>query len=204
MKQNIDQSTDVDVKENILDATTELIRESNGDLSRVTIRNIAHKADVSIGLINYHFKSKERLIEICVERIIKQVIHSFKFNQGVNDVPKDRLLSGATSVFAFLKENPEIAKVSILSDLSSPHMNTNSVTCYRGILNILPDNFSEEKRKVVAFILLSVIQSAFLTRTVTNDLLDFNLYTDEGVHSFLKYIIDLLFAPEIIHNRIRR
>lgn len=199
MKQNSNQNADVDVKESIIDATTELIRESNGNLNRVTIRNIAHQADVSIGLINYHFESKEKLIEVCVGRIIGQVILSFKFNQGINE-PKDRLLSGATSVFAFLKENPEIAKVSILSDLSSPQTNTNSVTSYQGILSTLPDSFSEEKKKVVAFMLLSTIQSAFLIRSVANDLLDFDLYTDEGVYCFFKYAIDLLFTPNSIHD----
>ena len=197
MEQKFNQNADVDaVKENIIDATTELIRKSNGNLNQVTIRNIAQQANVSIGLVNYHFKSKETLIEICVGRIIEQVIHSFIFNQGINDEPKDRILSGATSVFAFLKKNPEIAKISILSDLSSPHTKTNSVTSYQGILNTLPDIFSEEKKKVIAFMLLSTIQSAFLIRTVANDLLGFDLYTEEGVHSFFKYAIDLLFTPQ--------
>ncbi|NLV73683.1 MAG: TetR/AcrR family transcriptional regulator [Chloroflexi bacterium] len=199
MKQDNNQNANVDVKESIIDATTELIRESNGNLNQVTIRNIALRADVSIGLINYHFMSKQQLIEVCVERIIRQVIRSFKFNQGINE-PKDRLLSGAISVFAFLEENPEIAKVSILSDLSSPQTNTNSVTSYKGILNALPDSFSEEKKKVVAFMLLSTIQSAFLNRTIANDLLDFDLYSDEGVYTFFKYAIDLLFTPDSIHD----
>ncbi|HHW94362.1 MAG TPA: TetR/AcrR family transcriptional regulator [Mogibacterium sp.] len=74
MKQNFDKNTDADVKESIIDATTELIRESNGNPNQVTIRNIAHRADVSIGLINYHFESKKILIEICVERIIEQLL----------------------------------------------------------------------------------------------------------------------------------
>ncbi len=200
MKKNSNQNAGMGVKENIIDATTELIRESNGSLNKVTMRNIAHRADVSIGLINYHFKSKKILIEICVERIIEQVIHSFKFNQEISDEPKDRLISGASSVFTFLKKNPEIARISILSDLSSPNVNTNSVASYHGILNTLPDSFSKEKKRVVAFMLLSTIQSAFLIRTVANDLLNFDLYTDEGAHSFFKYVIDLLLTPDSIHD----
>ncbi|NMD37955.1 MAG: TetR/AcrR family transcriptional regulator [Christensenellaceae bacterium] len=198
MNKDFNQNTDVDVKENIIDATTELIQKSNGNLDQVTIRNIANKAGVSIGLINYYFESKKKLIEICVERIIKQIIFSFKFNQEINDKPKDKLLSGTISVFKFLKENPEIVKVSILSDLSSPNMNTNSVTSFKGIINALPDSFPKDKKNVVAFMLLSTIQSAFLLRNVTKDLLDFDLYTDEGIQSFFQYVIDLLFAPDLL------
>lgn len=200
MKQNFNQNTDVDVKGKIINVTTELIRESNGNLNHVTIRDIAYRADVSIGLINYHFKSKKALIEICVGRIIEQVIYSFEFNQKTSDEPKDRLISGSTDVFAFLKENPEIAKISIISDLTSPHMNTNSVNSYQGILNTIPDRFSEEKRRVIAFMLLSTIQSAFLIRNIASDLLSFDLYTDEGAHSFFKYVIDLLFTTKLIND----
>ena len=204
MRRNSYQHAGVDVKENIIEATTELIRKSNGNLDRVSIRTIANQADVSIGLINYHFESKKKLIEVCVERIIEQVIHSFKFNQEIEDEPKDQLFSGTISVFTFLRENPEIAKVSMLSDLSSPHANANSATSYQAILNTLPDSFSEEKKKVVAFMLLSTIQSAFLIRTIANDVLDFDLCADEDVHSFFNYVIDLLFTPESTHDQTRR
>ncbi len=200
MEQKSSASTGENVKKRIIDATIELIRASNGKLSQVTMRSIAQQSDVSVGLINYHFQSKAKLIEICVERIIGQVIRSFRFDQGINDEPRDQLLAGTISVFAFLKNNPEIAKVSILSDLSFPHTNTNSATSYQGILNTLPNSFSEEKKRVVAFVLLSTIQSAFLNRAVTNDLLDLDLDTDEGVHSFFKCAIDLLLAPGSIHD----
>ena len=193
MKEKSNHNADIDVKESIIDAATELIIESNGNLNQVTIRNIAYRADVSIGLIYYHFKSKKKFIDKCVGRIIDLVILAFKFNQKINCEPKDRLLFGATSVFAFLKENPEISKVSILSDLSSPHMNTNSFTSYQEILNTLPKNFSEEKKKVIAFMLLSTIQSAFLIRTVADDLLDFELNNDDGINSFFEHVIDLFF-----------
>ena len=200
MRKHSDQTSCADIKEKIIGATTELIGTSHGDPNRVSIRAIAHQAGVSIGLINYHFMSKEKLIEVCVERIIKQVIHSFKFDREIQDDPKDRLFSGTVSVFTFLKENPEIAKISIVSDLSSPHRNANSVTSYQAILSTLPDGFSGERKKVAAFMLLSTIQSAFLIRSVADDLLDFDLYTDEGVRSFFKHVIDLLFTPESTHD----
>lgn len=52
------------VKEVIIDVTTELIRENNGNVTKITSRKIAERAEVGLGLINYHFGSKENLITI--------------------------------------------------------------------------------------------------------------------------------------------
>ena len=59
-------------KEKIIAVTTELINENQGDLNMVTARKIADRAKVGLGLINYHFGSKERLITECVQKIINE------------------------------------------------------------------------------------------------------------------------------------
>ena len=57
-------------KELLIDVTTSLINDYNGDVSKVTIREIATKSNVSVGLINYLFGNKDNLIAICVQKII--------------------------------------------------------------------------------------------------------------------------------------
>ncbi|NLJ70189.1 MAG: TetR/AcrR family transcriptional regulator [Clostridiaceae bacterium] len=66
-----------DVKEKIITTTISLIKTSDGLVDNITIREIAQKADVAVGLINYHFGSKNKLIEICVQRIISHVMKTF-------------------------------------------------------------------------------------------------------------------------------
>ena len=65
------------VKETIINATTELIEQSGGEVKNITARAIADKSKVALGLINYHFESKENLVAICVQRIINKVLMSF-------------------------------------------------------------------------------------------------------------------------------
>lgn len=60
-----------------MEATTELIEQHNGNIKVITARMIAAKADVGLGLINYHFGSKEKLITECVQRIIGGVVAGF-------------------------------------------------------------------------------------------------------------------------------
>ena len=109
------------VKEAIINATTELIEQSGGEIKNITARSIADKSGVALGLINYHFESKENLIAICVQRIINKVLMSFAPDKkdysepdGLTD--KQRLTVFAQQTFDFLFDNYAIIKISILSD----------------------------------------------------------------------------------------
>ena len=46
-------------KEKIITQTIELIQESNGLTENITIRKIAEKANVSVGLINHYFGAED-------------------------------------------------------------------------------------------------------------------------------------------------
>ena len=106
----------------IIEATTELLKEYNGDTKRITSRLIAKRAGIGLGSINYFFGSKENLITECIQRIIHNILTGFTpeitdpaKEDGLSD--QDRLLSWASQTFDFLFENQAIAKISILNDM---------------------------------------------------------------------------------------
>ena len=79
------------VKDRIIEVTTAMIEQHAGDTKAITARVIAEKADVGLGLINYHFGSKENLITTCVQRIISNVVTAgVKVNEEY-DTDKDHL-----------------------------------------------------------------------------------------------------------------
>ena len=67
-----------EIKEKIIKTTIEMLEKSNGEIDNITIRGIAQTVGVGTGLINYHFGTKDHLIELCVQRIIQNVISVFK------------------------------------------------------------------------------------------------------------------------------
>ena len=70
------------------------------------------------------------------------------------------------------------------------------------ILEYTAGQLSEEK-KVVAFMLLSTIQSAFLIRAIANDVLDFDLVPTRAFILF--QLCDRpAFTPESAHDQTRR
>jgi AcrR family transcriptional regulator len=187
-----------DVKERIIRATVSLIENSDGFVENITLRAIAQEADVAVGLINYHFGTKQNLIEICVQRIISHVMETF----SQSDTSKDGNASGKNkksdiasftgSVFTFLIHHPQIAKISILSDLAHPNAQSNSSVSHRAIFKAMSNEEPEEIRKMKAFLLLSTIQSAFLNRQISSELLGMDLNVKEDYCRFFRLITEIL------------
>lgn len=75
----------------ILDAAENLFAAASFDI--VSMRDVAAKASVPLGLINYHFQSKEKLFEAIIER------------------RSDELNSRRRDAFAALKEKPNLRQV---------------------------------------------------------------------------------------------
>ena len=68
----------MDNKETLIQAATTLIEERGEHIEEITVREICKNAGVGLGLVNYHFGSKDKLIEICVERIINGIVEHFQ------------------------------------------------------------------------------------------------------------------------------
>ena len=60
----------MDNKEAIIQETIKLIEEKGERLDEITVREICKRASVGLGLVNYHFGNKEKLIEQCIERTL--------------------------------------------------------------------------------------------------------------------------------------
>lgn len=184
-----------EVRQKIIDVTIDLINRSNGAIEAITTRAISEKAGVGVGLINYHFQTKENLIEICVQRIIGTIITKFKpvANEKLN--VKDRLKSTAKEVADFLVENPSVSRISILSDHIKPQIFDNTMKSVQGFLLGLSDSdMSDRDKKILVFALTSVLQALFLRRELSKELfqLDFSIKQERDI--FIDIIIDNMFG----------
>lgn len=129
-------SKNENVKDRIIKVTTELIEQYSGNIKSITSRMIAEKAEIGLGLINYHFGSKDELITECVQHIIGRVVSVFHIEQEFSS-DKERLTAWATYVFDFLFEHTAISRISILGDFQNYTGNCNSVLTQRGFFAFL-------------------------------------------------------------------
>ena len=130
-----------ETKEKILKCTTELILERGGDISNVTIRTIAARAGIGVGLTNHYFESKEQLVEECIESVFAELFEMIVNDgkrPGETDTPLDPdtlglefdngLISGSDEatrriaglVLDFLIKNEAIAKAALVRDAQNP------------------------------------------------------------------------------------
>ena len=189
---------DRQTKERIIEAATALIKQ-HGSAEGVTMRDIAAGAGVGVGLINYHFQTKEHLLEVCIQRIISRVIDGFEpMYQGLDGMaPLDKLKTLLKSTASFLAAQPGLSRTSIVTDLVSPASGDNTtqtISVYLPVVREVCPTASEGDRLRRLHTLVSSVQAAFLRRDVlqATRLLD---YGDESArNAFIDALVDDLFG----------
>lgn len=180
------------VKNRIIEVTTELIEQHNGDVKSITARMIAEKAGIGLGLINYHFGSKKTLINECVQRIIGKVVAEFQMT-GNYETDKERLTAYAAYVFDFLFKHSAICRISILDDLQNYTKNCNSVLTQQGFSCSLKDDISDKNKPIIVFILTAAMQVAFLGDKTVKQILGYDFTKTEDRAAYIKDLTDILF-----------
>ena len=186
-----------EVKKLIINATTELIEQSDGDVKTITTRLIAEKSGVALGLINYHFENKDNLISLCVQRIINKILMQFspdKTDYAIVDglTDKERLISFAQQTFDFLYANYSIVKISILSDFANYHPNSNSLFTQMGFRFALRENIPEHRKQLITFSLTSIMQTAFLSGENSVAITGYNLIEKAQRDRFISDTVSML------------
>lgn len=173
------------MKEKITNATIELINQSNGLVDKITIRKIAEKAGVGVGLVNYHFGTKENLINICVEKIINDVVKGYKPKIETDD-EKEKTYITVKGVADYLWANREVSKISILSDFQNPKSSDNTMKSVNNFVN------TTKSDKLKAFILVSALQTVFIRDKVANEFFGLNTDNKEERDRLMEDIVNLI------------
>jgi len=166
-----------------------LIRETNGETKGITIRKIAQRAGVGTGLVNHYFKSKDHLIEVCVQTIISGVIHSFRPLCDSDD-PIERTKYVAKQVMDFLLENSQISRVSILGDLKQPKAMDNTMKTVIGFGTSLSVGQVTAGHTIDSFLITAVLQAAFLRKDVLKESLGIDFNDKEQRDGFIDTIVE--------------
>lgn len=188
---------DILAKERIIEAASQLIREQGG-AEGLTVRDVAARAGVGVGLINYHFQTKDNLINQCIQRIVGKIIEQFEpLYKSLEMAPIEKLRYLVKQNVAFLINYPGFSRTSIVTDLISPGGNDNSVQTLRAyepvIRELCGNKLSENDIRVLLHTLISSLQAAFLRKDVLKQLTGFDLAVESQRDAFVDMAIDNLF-----------
>lgn len=173
----------METKQRLLEAATALIEENGGDPERVTARAVCERAGAGLGLINYYFGSKKKLLDDCVAQIIQDIVTRFvKLRDDFSGPPFRKLEMLVQMVFSFLLEHPAISRLSILSDMQAPGPDTNTFRTWRAVVPLVracrPD-LTEGACREITWDLICLLQQSFLQADTLKTLLDVDLYDEE-------------------------
>lgn len=182
-------------KKAIIQATISLIEENGEHMDAITVREICKKADVGLGLINYYFGNKDKLIDLCVEKIINGIVDKFNLiSEQIEDWPPfEKLERLGNLTLTFLFDHCAVAKISIMTDMRTPKENDNTHRTYLSFLPLVAacrPEWDSDKIKRTTYCLITAMQQAFLRQEI--------IFLTQGVN---------LKNPEerkLYHNRMLR
>lgn len=143
----------------ILEAALVILHEKKTP-ETVTIRDIAEKADVGIGLINYHFKSKDSMLMEAIGSEMEKVAFTWKsmVENGEGD-PRLNLCQMLVQLSDMGAEQMYLLKIAAHFELLEGAVNTpNFIVPYVKSITGLDTSAA----KLVSFALISALQSAVL------------------------------------------
>ena len=189
------------MKETILRETIRLIGEKGSSAADITIREISAAAGVGVGLINYHFQTKENLIAQCVQLIVSDTIGKFSsLSQELSMPPVEKLRYLIKMTCSYLVEQKNIARISILSDLSEGSEEDNTSQTLRAYLPLVREACGSGTDEADALLrtqtLLFALQSCFLRREVLCRQFSLDFYQKEERERLIDRIMNLYFPKE--------
>ncbi len=176
-------------KESIIQATIDLIQEKSEDMDGITVREICQRANVGLGLVNYHFGNKDKLIELCVERMVNGIVERFRSmgEQTENLSPAEKLDYLGNMTLNFLFDHYALSRISILSDMRVPKEDDNTQRTYMAYLPLVsacrPD-WDKETLARRTFYLITVMQQAVLQHQLILKLYGINLTVPKERRAF--------------------
>jgi len=182
-------------KENIMLAVIKLLEHY--DINEINISYIAKEADVAVGLINYHFKSKEKLFEMAIESYIVESIQkesiaitTFSLN------PLEQLSASIKGYADFLARNRKIYRYFLLNHLAG---NKESESTYLGYLYYMPilkeikKDCEETDLIILIYQIVNSIQVTFLKNEILKDKTKLDFFCQEDREQLVdKLICNLL------------
>jgi len=183
-----------EIRERMIAVTIELIKRY-GDTRMITVREIASEAGVDVGMINYHFQTKDNLINICIMELIGQSVFQLQsFSQNAEMKPIDKIKELSKGIASFMALNPGLSKISITNDLLSPERNDNVAQLTKMLMPITKEIYSDQKSEsellILLHILISSISVGFLRNSVLGETTKLDFTDQEQRDQFVEYCIN--------------
>jgi len=179
-----------ETKKRIIEVTAALLNATENP-DEVTIRKISEMAGVSVGLINYHYISRENLLHEIVSKEMQSVAGTFEMVDNYEDNPLKYLKEKLIHMSDIALKNRMFNKISLEHDMLKGDF---EICIY--LVPILKEIFGEYKSetelRLVSFQIIVATQSIFLRQEAFQKLTGINVQIKEERDNLINSIVDNL------------
>lgn len=177
-------------KNQLIQAVIELLRECY-DISELTSRKITEKAKINLSTINYHFGSKDELVNIAVNKLIEEVSHSYFKGNNAEENPRNKLKSFLISICDMVVDYRKYTKDTIPYILLQGKFNE-AIQILPLVKACFEEGKSDEECKIISYQLISFLQLVFYRSDEFKLFSGVNIMNKEERDRFINMQTDLL------------
>jgi AcrR family transcriptional regulator len=186
-------TTDQDAKKRIIIAALEILDEVN-HIEKITVRQIAKRANVGVGLINYHFQSRDNLLSVAIGDVMAKMATEFVTSDVYSDsVPVLKLKRMLKELFNFGLSHEKLIRFTLTQGLLNGDMKAGLF-----LVPVLKEMFEGKKDelqlRIIAAQIILPIQVASLNPTQFKLYSGIDLNNESERNNFLETMVDNLFC----------
>ncbi|HEX2927866.1 MAG TPA: TetR/AcrR family transcriptional regulator [Ruminiclostridium sp.] len=183
--------SDLDARNKIIKAAIEILNEI-GDIDKITVRQIAARANVGTGLINYHFNTKDNLLSIAVGDIMAQMAAGFAQSGNCTDMePISKLKHMLKELYSYAEQHEKLLQFTLNQNIQKGDMQTPLflVPVLRGIFG---EDRDEMNLRIIALQIIAPIQTTVLCPSEFHLYSGVNLRDKQQRNNFIDNLVDNL------------
>lgn len=183
-----------DARQIIIQAAKDLMNESN-DIEKITVRQIAEKAKVGIGLINYHFKSKDNLLSIAIGDVMTDTIYQFMHtnrNDKLDPISKLKML--VKELYSLAGNSDKILRFILTREVMDGDLKT-ALHLVPLLKEIYGEDAQDMRLRILALQILHPIQVTGLNTEAFHMYSGIDLYNMKQRNEFIDILVDNVINP---------
>lgn len=191
------------IKEKIIKSTVELIKSVGID--GLSVRKIAELADVNVASINYHFGSKDKLVNEILKASLFEFRGTFNILDNAEVSPIKRLRQFLLAYLSLLKAHPELFKIVLSPEkLFDSHLEYVEFLKYQGfdkltktVLEIVGYSNKDKVNIIVRQMFASIFFPVIILGNVNSKIkeaMEQNMFGDYSAEENIDLFLDFYFS----------
>lgn len=186
----------IDAKDRIVKAAIDILEEEK-DVNKITVRRIAEKAQVGIGLINYHFQSKEKLLNEAIGMTMAEIAEQWiKTAADRSMEPVEKLKKMLKELTDFGMRYQKFIRISASYQLLQGDMDT-PLYLIPIMREISGSEKDERELRIIALALISTLQTVFLRAGNFKAYVGYDLNVEMHRNKVIDILVDHFIRSEV-------